>query len=402
MNIIVLGDDQHEKIYSCDEHFIQPCLKNKHILIPSGSKEDNAIEILKAYLSDAKAVLYDSEHKALEERIRLLDFDNFNTIDFSTLLFTSGSTGAPTGAFKTKQQLQADVTALVSIFGDFNATKVVATVPFVHIYGLLAGLLLPYTLQCDLLFKEHFLPHDLLAEAKPHCIIVTTPLYIKALLRLEETRNLKETIFISSTGPLPPEIAQEFTEKFNTTLFQLFGSTETGSIAYKKQGDTFWTPFESVDITLNEEGLLHVSSPFSSTYLWNNALIDIGGAVQTFDYATIKEGKFQLLGRSHTIIKIAGKRYATAQIEDILETIEGVEKALIHVKHHHQALKDEMAVIYIQASRVVRIKEIKASIKKAMGKINFPIELKLVEEISTSLVGKKIIPKMSYENKTNL
>ncbi|MBP1681335.1 MAG: acyl-coenzyme synthetase protein [Proteobacteria bacterium] len=391
MRLVILNDDGSENVYK-SENLIDWALKNQVIFVPSKTKEENAIEILRAYLSDAKPILYDQENLALKEKIESLGAETFNDIDFAAMFFTSGSTGFPTGAFKSRENIETDMAALVREFGNFQIKKVVATVPFIHIYGFLAALLLPLKLDVDLVFKEHFLPHDLLELAKPHHLIVTTPLYIKSLLRLDETKDLSETIFISSTGPLPPEIAKEFTDTFNTTLIQLFGSTECGSIAFKKQDDMFWTPFHGVEVSLNAEGLLHVSSPFISKTLWQEGFVQTGGEIQSFDYALIENGKFQLIGRSSNIVKIAGKRYATAQIEEILEAIKGIEKALVHVKHNNAELKDEVIQVFLEATHPITLKEIKSTIKQKLGKINLPIELKVVDKISTTLMGKKCMP----------
>lgn len=391
MRLVVLNDDGSEKTYE-SEALIDKALKNHVMLVPSKTKEENAIEILRAYLSGAKPILYDQENLALKEKIESLGAETFSDIDFAAMFFTSGSTGFPTGAFKSRENIETDMAALVREFGNFHIKKVVATVPFIHIYGFLAALLLPLKLDVDVLFKEHFLPHDLLECAKPHHLVVTTPLYIKSLLRLGETKDLSQTIFISSTGPLPTDIAKEFTDTFNTTLIQLFGSTECGSIAFKKQDDTFWTPFHGVEVSLSDEGLLHVSSPFISQTLWQEGFTQTGGVIQSFDYATIENGRFQLIGRSSNIVKIAGKRYATAQIEELLEAMEGIEKALVHVKHNNVQLKDEVVQVFLQTSRPITTKELKSTIKQNLGKINLPIELHIVDKISTTLMGKKCMP----------
>lgn len=391
MRVMIRNDDGSENVYE-SSNLIDTTLHNKVILVPSKTKEENAIEILRAYLSGAKPILYDQENLSLKEKIESLSTETFNDIDFSAMFFTSGSTGFPTGAFKSRENIEADMEALLLEFGNFQIEKVVSTVPFIHIYGFLAALLLPLKLDVDLLFKEHFLPHDLLESAKPHHLVVTTPLYIKSLLRLDEVKDLSQTIFISSTGPLPSEIAKEFTDTFNTTLFQLFGSTECGSIAFKKQDDTFWSPFQGVQTSLNAEGLLHVKSPFISKTLWQEVLVQTDGEIQSFDYAMIENGKFQLIGRSSNIVKIAGKRYSTTQIEEILEAMEGIGKALVHVKHNNAELKDEVLQIFLEATRPITIKELKSTIKQKLGKINLPIDLKVVDKISTTLMGKKCMP----------
>ncbi len=391
MKVILKNDDGSENVYE-SAHLIDRALKNQTLLIPSKTKEENALEILRAYLSGAKPILYDQENLSLKAKIESLGTETFKEIDFAAMFFTSGSTGFPTGAFKSRENIETDMEALLLEFGNFKIQTVVATVPFIHIYGFLAALLLPLKLDVDLLFKEHFLPHDLLEYAKPHHLVVTTPLYIKSLLRLDEVKDLSETIFISSTGPLPTEIAKEFTDKFSTTLIQLFGSTECGSIAFKKQDDTFWSPFHGVETSLNTEGLLHVKSPFISKTLWQEGFVQTDGEIQSFDYAILENGKFQLIGRSSNIVKIAGKRYATAQIEEILEAQEGISKALVHVKHNNAELKDEMVVIFLETTQPITHKTVKSTLKHCIGKINLPIELHIVDKISTTLMGKKCMP----------
>lgn len=391
MNITIINDDQTQSVYESETLFDET-LKGTIMPIASTSKKESAIGILKAYLSGAKPILYDQDNTALAQKVASFDTSVLSLIDFAAMFFTSGSTGSPTGAFKTKENIETDMEALLREFGNFSVENVVATVPFIHIYGFLAALLLPLKLNKPLLFKEHFLPHDLLSLAKENTLIVTTPLYIKSLLRLNTPKDLSQTIFISSTGPLSSEIAKAFCDTFNTTLIQIFGSTETGSIAFKKQDDTFWTPFHGVEVSLNAKELLHVKSPFISHQLWQEGIVETGGQVQSFDYALIEDGKFQLLGRSNTIVKIAGKRYATTHIEEILERMEGVKKVLANVKHMENELKDEVVELFIESTKEVNLREIQHTLKETLGNINIPIELHRVDKIETSLMGKKMMP----------
>jgi acyl-coenzyme A synthetase/AMP-(fatty) acid ligase len=224
-------------------------------------------------------------------------------------------------------------------------------------------------------------------------MVVTTPLYIKSLLKLDEKKDLKGTLFISSTGPLEYETAREFTEKFNTNLIQIFGSTETGSIAYKKQDAELWKPFKRVEISLDVQGLLGIKSPYVSSFLLqNNGLDPTHGEIQSFDYAAIENGMFRLAGRDIHIIKVAGKRYSTLQIEEILEQLDGVKKVFVYVEHKKNELKDEVLKIFLEGSRVFLPKEIKAVLKQNFASINIPLELIMVEKIPMTAMGKKCMP----------
>jgi acyl-coenzyme A synthetase/AMP-(fatty) acid ligase len=392
MNIKVLDDNKNTKVYKYDEFFDKE-LQNKVLLVNSHTKEESIQDILSAYFSKAKPIIYDKENILVDNMLKSFDYTILDCIDFSAIFFTSGTTGMPTGAIKTSHNIEKDLDDLVKIFANFDIQEVVATVPFIHVYGFLVGLMLPYRLGVDLVFKEHFLPHDLLEFAQKGSLIVTTPLYIKSLILLDETKDLKDTIFISSTGPLSPQIAKEFTDKFNTTLIQIFGSTETGSIAYKKQDDELWLPFDSVEISLNSQGLLGIKSPYVSPFLLQNSKLETTSSqIQSFDYALVEQGKFKLIGRDIHIIKVAGKRYSTIQIEDILEQIDGINKAFVYVEHRKNELKDEILKVFIESSRTIKSKEIKEILKQNFGHINIPLELAIVDKIPTTAMGKKCMP----------
>lgn len=392
MNITILNDDKTQKVYA-SESFYNKELEKKILFISAETKEESLEKIASAYFSKAKPIIYDKENMQMKTMLENFDTALLDGVDFSAIFFTSGTTGMPIGALKTAHNIETDLRDLAAIFEAFKVKEVIATVPFIHVYGFLVGFLLPYKLGIDLVFKEHFLPHDLLEIAQNGSIVVTTPLYIKSLLKLDEKKDLKETLFISSTGPLSCETAREFIEKFNTNLIQIFGSTETGSIAYKKQDAELWKPFRGVEISLDTQGLLGIKSPYvSSLLLQNNELKATLGEIQSFDYATIKNGMFRLVGRDIHIIKVAGKRYSTLQIEEILEQLDGVKKVFVYVEHKKNELKDEVLKIFLEGSRVFLPKEIKAVLKQNFASINIPLELIMVEKIPMTAMGKKCMP----------
>ena len=394
---------------SCNRHLINQttctigALRNHIGYIHSHSKEINALEIFKAYYSDSKAILFDASNKVLFSKLKdlqLKDFSNpsqsqtfFDQEDFLMMFFTSGSTGNPVGALKTKQNLEEEVKALTKLLGQQQFKKVIVTVPFSHIYGTLVGLLYPLMNEIDIVFKEHFLPHDLLEIIEDDCLIVTTPLYIKALSKINQTKDLTSSVFISSTAPLDQKVAESFIPKFNTNLIQLFGSTETGGIAYKKNDDALWTPLDNVSITTNDKNELIVKSPFVSSVLYENGLKHLDGEMQTFDYIEMQGSQFKLIGRSSKILKVAGKRYSTIQIENSLEEIEGIRKALVFVERDPNSLRGELLDITLECDQKFSAKEIRKIIRNSFSNLKFSIKLTLVDTIPTTEVGKKLLIK---------
>lgn len=320
-------------------------ISDEWINIDSSSKLKFIKEFLPSYYSGQKLIIFDSNHKYLlefHENNDINKFDNIKKVNsYSKILFfTSGSSGFSIGAFKTKKNLEREVEVLKNLLKKYNIKRVVVTVPFVHIYGVLVGLLLPIHLDdVILVIKDDFLPYELLEEASFNdTLIVTTPVFIKALSKLNTNSKLTSNIFICSTGPLNIEDAIVFENKFETNLLQLFGSTETGGIAYKFGKKTKWTPLDNVHISIKDDKL-NVVSPFISPFVLNKKILKIENYFNTEDIIEIDKDGFTLIGRSNKIIKIAGKRISAIHIESILETLPKVNKAIVEIVYKKRYLK---------------------------------------------------------------
>lgn len=401
MYLKVYNDDGSINSYNINKNdFTNKESKNRVSFISSSSKETSALNIFKSYFSNAKSILFDDTNKLLVKNLESLNIPSFETKDnvsnifdnkeFSFIYFTSGSTGQSTAALKTKENIESEIKALSTLLKKYNIKRVIVTVPFIHLYGSLAGLFYPYFNDIDIILKEHFLPNDLLDICDDNSLVVTTPLYIKALNKVSSTKDLSKSIFLSSTAPLDPDEAKQFNQKFSCPVMQLFGSTETGGIAHKFNADTLWTPQHSVNIQTNENNELKVKSPFVSQILFEKQFKETNGEIQTFDFIEKIDNKFKLIGRSSQILKIAGKRYSTIQIENILEEQEHISKALVYVKNDKDTLRGEILDITLETNEEFKAKEIKKILQNNLSNLKFSMNLKCVKEIPTSSVGKKL------------
>ena len=405
MHLIIYNDDKTiSKHKISKELFFDKNLQNCVSYIASSSKEQNALKIFKSHFSDAKSILFDDSNKILQNELENLNIPKFSNLknktkysenifdkhNFSFLYYTSGSTGFPTAALKTKENISSEIDDLTTLLSSYTIKKVIVTVPFIHIYGSLFGLFYPLHNNIDIVLKEHFLPNDLLDLIDDYSLVITTPLYIKALNKISSKKDLNKSIFISSTAPLLSEDAKEFKEKFNSNVIQIFGSTETGGIAYKQSDEELWTPLKSVKISTNENNELKVNSPYVSNIIYEKEFKQTNYEIQTFDYVELLDNKFKLIGRSSQILKIAGKRYSTIQIENILEKEEDISKALVLVNSNNNSLRGEILDITLETKKEFTTKDIQNILKKELSNLKFSINLKLVDKIKTSSTGKKL------------
>lgn len=349
------------------------------------------------FLSRQKMVLFDPNHKHLLEFYNSRDINTLEDIQkvnatSRLLFFTSGSSGFPVGAFKSIDNLLGEVKSLKKVLAQKEIQKVVVTVPFVHIYGILAGLLLPLELgDVRLVIKEDFLPYELLEEAQEKAtLVITTPVFIKALAKLPTQANLEDTLFVSSTAPLLSDDVKAFKEKYATNLIQLFGSTETGGIAYKIGSDIRWRALEGVEIGSDNERL-SVHSPYISSYLLKEKIEEIEQPYITEDIVEVEGNSFILIGRSNKLIKIAGKRISALQIENLLEEIPGVKRAVVGLIHKKELLRSEQIAITLEATRKITKQEIKEKLSQNYGIITIPFQVNYVDKIHLSAMNKKVI-----------
>lgn len=372
-------------------------ITSKWDYIQTKNKLDFIKSFIPKYLGGQKIVLFDANLK------QLLDFYNNNNINdlagidkvnekSKILFFTSGSSGFPVGAFKSDANLLLEVQSLKKVLMSREIKRVVVSVPFVHIYGVLAGLLLPIELDnITLVVKEDFLPYELLEEASHEdTLVITTPVFIKALGKLPEAKDLSSSLFISSTAPLALDDVAIFEDKYSSSIVQLFGSTETGGIAYKKGRGTQWNVLSGVDIKRSDDKL-SVTSPFISNYILNTEIVELKQPYVTEDIVEIQENTFVLVGRSNKLIKIAGKRISAVQIENILEEIPEINKAIVALVYKKELLRSEQITITLEASQKVDKRVIKEKISQYYGIITIPFNLKYVDKINYSAMGKKVI-----------
>ncbi|NPA59345.1 MAG: acyl--CoA ligase [Epsilonproteobacteria bacterium] len=337
-------------------------------------------------------IIYDKSQPSLVEYINSLDADMLTQDGMQFLYFTSGTTGTPTGVYKTKQNSLLQAQALIKTFKGQKFDRVVTTVPFVHIYGVDIGGVVPLELDIDVWTKENFLPQELAVEAqKPNTLIVTTPVFIKALNRVKKDAKFTSSLFLTSTAPLPLEDAKEFREHYGCSVMQLFASTETGLMAYKVDDEQILKAYDGIHIG-EDSGMLNISSPLvTQRVISDGKLKDVVQPFQTEDIVEIvDEHSFKLLGRSSNLAKIAGKRVSTQQIENLIELVDGIDAVLIKIRKDERALKDEILEIYVEGQKELKPKELKAILKENFGSIHIPFKIHNNMKILRSSVGKKI------------
>ena len=285
----------------------------KEPVIPANATPGYLADLADAYdvvLTDATLQLHAQADAQAEAAASALD----KNIDPQAplTLYTSGSSGRPKPIRKTLAQFNAEVHTLEKQWGALvGDATMLASVPHHHIYGLLFRVMWP--LAAGRAFDREISIEPLHLQTQiAQCgaaVIVSTPAQLSrwpALPGFAALTPAPRAVF-SSGGPLALEAAQQYAAAYGAAPLEIYGSTETGGIAWRRQDETdAWQATTGIEVRCDEDGALNVRSPHLDHSGWHRTDDKI-----TFD----AQGRFRLQGRLDRVLKLDGKRVSLPELE---------------------------------------------------------------------------------------
>jgi acyl-coenzyme A synthetase/AMP-(fatty) acid ligase len=226
-------------------------------------------------------------------------------------LFTSGSTGEPKSVPKTLDTMEREAAAIEEILGSQvpRDARVLGTVTHQHLFGLSYKLFWPLCSGRCVDGPVYALWEDLLAENPTGAAIVSSPAHLTRLGTIDAaSANNRAACLLSAGAELPVAAGVAASEAFGAPLCEIYGSTETGTIAFRWRGHmaTPWRSAPGVVIDIGEGGILSLTSPYlpdRQAYRTSDLVVRDAG------------GGFHLTGRDDRIVKIDGKRVSLSEVE---------------------------------------------------------------------------------------
>jgi len=304
------------------------------------------------------------------------------------VIFTSGSTGQAKAITKTLNQLQLEVTALESYWGQqLGDAHVLATVSHQHIYGLLFRVLWPlYAGRC---FHSHaYLNPELLIQAATHmpACWVASPAHLKRLDADSPWQGIAQLHAIfSSGGVLADKSKQQIQQASGLSVMEIYGSSETGGIAWR-QDDSAWQLFQGMSLTEAGDGYW-LRSPYLPSHSEGLMLDD--------EINLLMDGRFLLHGRADRIVKIEEKRLSLIELEQRLLTSPLLEEVVALTSNKN---RDKVAVVLVLSQsgkdvlanfgRNSLIKQLKELLSPWFERVVIPRKWLLANHIPVTAQGK--------------
>ncbi|MGH8050058.1 MAG: AMP-binding protein [Arenimonas sp.] len=307
------------------------------------------------------------------------------------VIFTSGSTGEPSAIEKKISQLQSEVIALEASFGvEIGSCLVYGTVSHQHIYGLLFRVLWPLVSGRAFYSQRLEYPEQIAKQlsAQPAALIAS-PAHLK---RLPENLNWQQLVsqlraVFSSGGPLSAESSDKVTQLWQRRPIEVFGSSETGGIAWRQSedGSTSWQPLPGVEWKIVADHL-QIRSPHLANEQW----------FVTQDRAALRDqAKFELLGRSDRIIKLEERRISLTAIEKSLQLSEWIQECKLTVL---PGQRERLAAFVVLASagkevllakgKLAVVNQLRSALETSVDPIAIPRHWRFLDAMPTDAQGK--------------
>jgi hypothetical protein len=302
-------------------------------------------------------------------------------------LQTGGTTGQPRIWQKTAGNLLGEVLRHAHALQVDTGDHILATVPPHHIYGLLFSVLLPLVSRATVERASPFFPQEIAERivTTAATILVSTPAHLRALSATLTSRHQLRLV-LSSGAPLSAADAADFFARTGLWPLEVYGSTETGGIAVRRQdvADAPWSPLPQVDCRLQGDGdVLCVHSP----YLSPDASKDEDGFFSTADRAQhATDGRFNLLGRVDGVVKVGGKRVALPDIEKIIAALDRVQDAVVMALPSESGRGQEIVALVASDRQAA---DLTRELRERLPSPSWPRRLRCVPAIPTTSAGKR-------------
>ncbi len=306
------------------------------------------------------------------------------------VLFSSGSTG------KSKASVHDFVPLLEKFKVPRNCFRTITFLLFDHIGGINTLL---YNLSnggCIVTIQDRR-PETVCAAIEEHAVelLPTSPTFLNLLLVSEAYKNhdlssLKLVTY--GTEVMPESTLRRFHALFpEIRLLQTYGLSELGIMRSKSRAsDSLWVKIGGEGFeTRVVDGLLEIRAQSAMLgYLNAESPFTQDGWFKTGDMVEVDGEYMKILGRESEIINVGGEKVYPAEVESVLQTMDGVEDVAVSAEANPisgQIVKARVNLTHEESLTAFR-KRMREFCKGKLSRYKIPQKVQIVE---TSLHGER-------------
>jgi malonyl-CoA/methylmalonyl-CoA synthetase len=375
---------------------------------------------------------------AIEKGLRfILTSDTFSdniyplpTVDLTRralILYTSGTTGKPKGVVTLHQNIQAQVTSLISAWEWTSNDRILHVLPLHHIHGIINVLTcaLWAGAECLMLAKfdakivwQHIIDSDLtLFMAVPTIYVKLINAWESADFELQQKMSkgcAQMRLMVSGSAALPVQVLEKWQQISGHFLLERYGMTEIGmALSNPLHGERLagyvGKPLPEVEVRLvDESGNLVTGDPPGEVQVkgggvfleyWQKPEATASsfrdGWFCTGDLAVVENDNYRLLGRlSVDIIKTGGYKVSALEIESVLRNHPMIQDCAVVGVPNLEWGEQVCAVLVLVTGGDLTLKLLRIWGKERLAVYKVPSQMVVVNELPRNAMGKVSKPEL--------
>jgi len=341
------------------------------------------------------------------------------------ILYTSGTTGKPKGVVTTHQNIQAQVTSLITAWEWTSCDRILHILPLHHIHGIINVLTcaLWAGAECHLLSKfDAETVWNRICDGNLTLFMAVPTIYVKLIAAWETASKerqksmsagcAKMRLMVSGSAALPVQVLEKWQTISGHFLLERYGMTEIGmALSNPLHGERLsgyvGKSLPEVEVRLVDEngelvpagtpGEIQVKGPGVFIEYWQNpqatAKAFQDGWFRTGDTAVVENGNYRILGRmSVDIIKTGGYKVSALEIEEVLRSHPDIQECAVVGVADLEWGERVCAALVLQGLQPLTLEAFRSWAKERLAVYKVPTQILIVEELPRNAMGKVTKP----------
>ncbi|OCR02648.1 long-chain fatty acid--CoA ligase [Oscillatoriales cyanobacterium USR001] len=337
------------------------------------------------------------------------------------ILYTSGTTGKPKGVVTLHQNIQAQVTSLVSAWEWTSSDRILHVLPLHHIHGIINVLTCALWAGAECLMLPKFdakIVWERIIDSNLTLFMAVPTIYVKLInawesadFELQQKMSQGCTqmrLMVSGSAALPVQVLEKWQQISGHFLLERYGMTEIGmALSNPLHGERLagyvGKPLPEVEVRLVDEndnlvladtpGEVQVKSPGVFLEYWQKpeatAASFRDGWFCTGDLAVVENDNYRLLGRlSVDIIKTGGYKVSALEIESVLLTHPLIQDCAVVGLPNLEWGEQVCAVLVLVPGGDLTLELLRIWGKERLAIYKVPTRMVVVNELTRNAMGK--------------
>lgn len=328
--------------------------------------------------------------------------------------YSSGSTGTPKRVIRSQQQLVHEANNFSATVNASPSDRILTVVPLFHAHGFGNCLLASVCTGATMVVLPSFKRKSALSTLadKEVTIFPGVPFMFSILADSPSIQGMPLPdlrLAFSAGAPLARETFDNFKDKFGVPIHQLYGSTETGSVAINTgstDGDcwaSIGTPMQNVKVSIFGENDKPVSVGESGELVICSPALTHGYAnLDEINQETFRDGCFwsgdvghkdekgniYITGRKKLFINAGGNKVDPGQVEEVIAQHPAVDEVVVVGIKGQYGQEIIKAAIVTKDSQECTAEQIKEWCNGKLADFKIPRVIEFRAEIPRSPLGK--------------